>query len=336
MKIRYLAVVCLFVLAGRVTTAQDSGSSEKFDIFLPNLPWALEVDGTGYTVRTNEIKPDGRRYFLAENPKTHVLVSVFLEASKGATQSDECKRSLEEKRKRNSSLSTGPVKGVVFRESGEMQILEYMLAEVDGVPANQKNVFACIPKEDAFVDIHISKIMFKETDWPPFDALLQSLHFVLRAPSGPPTAGGKSWKLFQEGSRYFLAQQYDQAIGPYQQSLDMEKSGSTFSKNYWRVLIDNLSMAYGITGDLAKSKATLDYGVSKDPEYPMFYYNLACVAAEKGDIKETEKMLKSGYDKRSNMIQGETYPDARKDDSFQKLLTQSEFREFANSLYGAR
>jgi hypothetical protein len=34
------------------------------------------------------------------------------------------------------------------------------------------------------------------------------------------------------------------------------------------------------------------------------------------------------------MIPGETFPDARVDDSFQKLLLQKEFRQFVNSLYG--
>ena len=101
------------------------------------------------------------------------------------------------------------------------------------------------------------------------------------------------------------------------------------------MLIDNLGIAYGITGNLASAKATLSYGVSKDPDYPLFYYNLACVAAERGDVHDTERLLKLAFDRRNNMIQGETLPDARSDDSFQKLLLQNEFRQFVTSLYGA-
>jgi hypothetical protein len=95
-------------------------------------------------------------------------------------------------------------------------------------------------------------------------------------------------------------------------------------------------MAYGITGDLASAKSTLTYGVSKDPDYPLFYYNLACVAAEKGDVHDTEKFLKLAFERRNNVIQGETFPDARSDDSFQKLMLHDEFRQFANSLYGTQ
>ena len=121
-------------------------------------------------MRANEIQKDGRRYFLAENPKTHLVVSVFLETVKGPVQLDECKRSLEEKVKRNSSFSDSPLKGLAYRQSGDTQILEFTMSEVDGVPANQKSVFGCIPKDDTFADIHISKIYFKEADRQAVDA----------------------------------------------------------------------------------------------------------------------------------------------------------------------
>jgi tetratricopeptide (TPR) repeat protein len=335
MKTRLIVVLSLLLLSASMTCGQGADAPEKFSVWLPALPWALELDAAGFRMRANEIQKDGRRYFLAENPKAHIFVSVFLEAPKGPVQPDECKRSLEDKVKRNSSFSDSPLKGVAYRQSGEMQILEFNLSEVDGVPTNQKNIFACIPKDDAFVDIHISKIFFKEADRPAFDTLLNSFHAVPREVSNIPTPVGNSTQLFQEGSRYFVAGQFREAIPPYQKALELEKSTPLLGKTYWRVLIDNLGMAYGITGDLADAKSTLTYGVSKDPDYPLFYYNLACVAAEKGDVHDTEKFLRLGFDRRNNVIQGETFPDARTDDSFQKLMLQDEFRQFANSLYGA-
>jgi tetratricopeptide (TPR) repeat protein len=331
---------CLYVVLGLLfmpinpADGQDMPAAQTSDVWLPAKAWALELDGTGFTTRDNEIQADGRRYFLAENPKTRIIVSVFLEASKEPVQPGECKHSLEEKAKRNASLASARLRGVAYRDSGELQILEFVLPEFDGVPKNQKNVFGCLIKDDVFVDIHISKLFFKSTDQPLFDALLQSIHFVPREASAAAVPSGNSMLLFQEGSRYFLAHQYREAIGPYQQALEIEKSTPTLQKNLWRVLIDNLSIAYGITGDLTYARETLNYGVSKDPDYPNFYYNLACVTAEKGDVPGTEKNLKLAFDRRENIIPGETFPDARVDDSFQKLLQQKEFRQFLNTLYG--
>jgi tetratricopeptide (TPR) repeat protein len=337
MKTPFSILFCLMFLGSGAAEAQDAPATpttQTSDIWLPGKAWALELDGTGFTTRDNEIQPDGRRYFLAENAKTHMVVSVFLEASKAPVQPEECKHSLEQKAKSNAALASTKLKGVDYRASGDLQILEFTLPEFDGVPKNQKNIFGCLIKEDVFVDIHISKLFFRASDQPLFDALLQSIHFVPREAADMHVPAGNSMLFFQQGSRYYLAHQYREAIGPYRQAFEIEKSTPTLGKNLWRVLLDNLSIAYGITGDLTHARETLNYGVSKDPDYPLFYYNLACVTAEKGSVPETEKYLKLAFERRGNIIPGETFPDARIDDSFQKLLLQKEFRQFLNSLYG--
>ena len=327
-------ILTIALLSTAAANAQDAPVSSKFDVWLPGKPWALELDGAGFTTRSNEIQPDGRRYFLTENTKTRTVVSVYLEALKAPARPGECKRSLEEKMKRNSSLASGALRGVTYRESGEMQILEFTLPELDGVPTSQKNIFGCLLKDDVFVDIHISKIFFKAADQPLFDALLQSVRFMPREATTTPVPAGNSLSLFQEGSRYFVAHQYREAIPPYQKALEIEKSTPTLDKNHWRVLIDNLSIAYGITHDLSSAREALTYGVTQDPDYPLFYYNLACVAAEKGDLLDTKNYLKLAFERRENLIPGETFPDARVDDSFQTLLLQREFRQFLAALYG--
>jgi tetratricopeptide (TPR) repeat protein len=334
MKTRLSIVLFIAYLLIGTANAQENLASAISDVWLPGKPWALELDGTGFTTRSNEIQADGRRYFLAENTKTRIVVSIFLEASKVPARPGECKHSLEEKVKRNSSLASGSLRGVTYRESGEMQILEFTLPELDGVPTNQKNIFGCLHKDGVFVDIHISKVFFKAADQPVFDALLQSFHFVPWEATNTPVPTGNSLRLFQEGSRYFIAHQYREAIAPYQKAFEIEKNTPTLNKNLWRVLIDNLSISYGIAGDLTSARDALTYGVSKDPDYPLFYYNLACVTAQKGDLPDTKNYLKLAFERRENVIPGETFPDARVDDSFQKLLLQKEFRQFLASLYG--
>jgi len=111
-----------------------------------------------------------------------------------------------------------------------------------------------------------------------------------------------------EGSRYFIAHQYREAIPFYRKAFEIEKSTPTLDKNLWRVLIDNLSTAYGITHDLSGAREALTYGVTKDPDYPRFYYNLARITAEKGDLPDTENYLKLAFERRENLIPGETMP----------------------------
>ena len=331
-----LIVSVLIVSIACCAFAQDAPLPGALDVWLPAKPWALALQAPGFAVKANEIQRDGRRYFLAENGATRMIASVFLESMKSPALPGECKRSLQGKEKQNASLALNGLKGVTYRESDGMDILEFSLPEVNGVPANQKNVFACLIKDNVFVDIHVSKILFKAADQPALDQLMQSFHFVEKDPVTTAVPVGNSLRLFQEGSRDFISQNYRESIGPYQRALDIEKTTPTLEKKLWYVLVDNLAMAYGITHDFANSKKVIEYGISKDPNYPMFYYNLACIAGEKGDAQGAEKNLKLAYDRRANVLPGESPADARTDDSFQKLMQNSEFRQFVNALYAGQ
>src|SRR6267142_1530689 len=82
-----------------------------------------------------------------------------------------------------------------------------------------------------------------------------------------------------EGSTYFVEGNFKKAIPPYEKALALEKGHRTLNQNQWRVLVDNLGESYAITGrttagNSKKAKEMLEYGISKDPDYPLFYYNL--------------------------------------------------------------
>jgi tetratricopeptide (TPR) repeat protein len=132
-------------------------------------------------------------------------------------------------------------------------------------------------------------------------------------------------ELVREGSYYYLKHDFESAIPPYQKALDLEKQNRTLDKTFWKVLIDNLGMAYGITGDLDKAKETFEYGISKDPDYPLFYYNLACTYGEKKDMDKAIEYLKLAFDRRENMIPGEKMPNPATDSSFKRFMNNEKF-----------
>ena len=109
----------------------------------------------------------------------------------------------------------------------------------------------------------------------------------------------------------------------------------SLEKNYWYVLIDNLGMAYGITGDLEAARKTFEYGIQADPAYPLFYYEMADYYGEKGDAQNAIAYLKKAYERKANLIPGETMPDPRTDDSFKSLMNQKGFRDSLDTLPGS-
>jgi tetratricopeptide (TPR) repeat protein len=93
-------------------------------------------------------------------------------------------------------------------------------------------------------------------------------------------------------------------------------------------------MSYGLSGDLQRAKETFDYGVSRDPAYPLFYYNLACTFAEMNDLQTSLTYLKKAFEHRDNVVAGETMPDPRKDDSFKRFRTNEIFKQTVDALPG--
>lgn len=131
--------------------------------------------------------------------------------------------------------------------------------------------------------------------------------------------------LIEQGSRFYLEGDYKRAIPPYQKALDREKANPTLSQTIWRVLVDNLGMSYGISGDLKKAKATFEYGLSKDPKYPMFHYNMACTYGEMDDPDNAIVYLKQAFDNKDKMIKGEKMPNPWTDSSFQRFMNNEKF-----------
>ena len=135
-----------------------------------------------------------------------------------------------------------------------------------------------------------------------------------------------------QGSEAYLRHDYKKAIQFYNKALEAEKKEPTLEKNIWRVLVDNLGMSYGISGDNKKAKEIFEYGLSKDDKYPMFYYNLACAYAEMKDLDNAIVNLKRAFEYKENIIPGERMPNPETDDSFSRYLKNEKFRHALEEL----
>ena len=155
-------------------------------------------------------------------------------------------------------------------------------------------------------------------------AMLLALQTLgVSAPS--PQKASQVMELMQEGSAHYLRRNFKKAIGPYQKALDLEKQKRTLEPTLWRVLVDNLGMSYGITGNLKVAKEAFEYGITEDPEYPMFYYNMAGTYGEMDNMEKAIEYLRLAYARKDNMIPGEKFPDPAKDSSFARFADNEKF-----------
>jgi hypothetical protein len=103
-----------------------------------------------------------------------------------------------------------------------------------------------------------------------------------------------------------------------------------------RVVTDQAGMSYGMSGDVPKARAIFEKAVAADPDYPLYYYNLACEDAEEKNLAGAKKHLQEAFDRKANVIPGESMPDPTQDDSFLPYRGNKEFWTFVEGLGGKK
>ena len=126
---------------------------------------------------------------------------------------------------------------------------------------------------------------------------------------------------------------YQAAAPVFEQALTKLKDDKSADQLMWqRVTTDQAGMAYGMAGNIPKARAIFEAAVAKDPDYPMYYYNLACADAEEKKLSNAHDHLQQAFARKANVIQGENMPDPTKDDSFLPYRDNKEFWTFIESL----
>jgi tetratricopeptide (TPR) repeat protein len=320
-------------------------------VMWPEKGLGLSIDLSGFKKEVDEVKPDGRRYLAASHPKTGLNVSVTLEKVPTKASAQGCIEQLQLIQK---SPSATRGQDVHLNVKNAVPTLEYTLRKIQGVQLDQKNVYACIAQDNVYADVQLSKAQYTAADAPLFQSILKSVRLQPRpseiipppAPAPAPAlalpkemvrlpapAPPTSMELLNIGNALYRQNKYAKAIPPYQKAFDLEKANPQLDRTRWRVLIDNLGMAYGMTGRLAEAKATFEEGVQTDPTYPMFHYNLACTFAEMNNLDRAMQSLKTAFRHRKNQNPGEKeMPDPRQNSSFQRFMKNETFRNLVNDL----
>jgi tetratricopeptide (TPR) repeat protein len=135
------------------------------------------------------------------------------------------------------------------------------------------------------------------------------------------------------GHALFRQEKYAESVTPYEKARELEKrSVGKLTSDQHRILIDQLVIAYGVSGKLNKAHALLEEAIKRDPEYPLNYYNLACAFAEEGDKKNMLANISLAFQRKEHVLKGEQLPDPRSDSSFQKYLRDGDFVALMNQL----
>jgi len=109
----------------------------------------------------------------------------------------------------------------------------------------------------------------------------------------------------------------------YEHQLEEKRRDGTLDQEEFRRLIERIAVNYTMGGKLKKAKGTFEKAIKQDPEYPMFYYYLACTYGEMGKMKEALQQLRAAHQRKKDT----KLPDALRDSSFEKFANDRKFVE---------
>lgn len=322
------------------TTNPRKFMKDKFETIKSSLPernWYVEVKVPGFYIAGEKPFQKGTGVKItATNPMNKMTIVVILEQTTRNGDYLTCRDYFNE----NVIQKIVPEKtNLKNEELDDRAIMEFIIPKTEDNNINQKNLFVFMTKDDVWIFIQAYKNDYVEDDDNSFSEIKENIKIIHKTEEEmeAETSKGKvlatinsneALKNYVDGSRLYEEFDYQKAIELLQKSLDLEKENPTFTQSNepLRKLIENLASSYGVLGITDKGKEVLSYGISKDPEYSLFYYIYARLTAAKLNLQDTLSYLTMAYDceirNNTNFL-----PDPRSEVEFQTYLKNDKFIE---------
>ncbi len=172
MLIKAFPALVVMMLLFQAAPATDE---ERVGFSVPAAPWSLTLPKDGLVVQSRQIKPDDNRYgyFSLVDEKNNINISFFIEPVKDCKDSKSCRDMVW---KLGNPMWEKPEK-VVQSEIGDVSYFEFFMPSFRGTPVRQQNFYAEFVKDGFWVDMHISKVLYKPEEHELFERIIKSVKF---------------------------------------------------------------------------------------------------------------------------------------------------------------
>jgi tetratricopeptide (TPR) repeat protein len=325
MKKRYGLIFLIFTAVGS-GFAQTPVSAANFTLALPSHQGQLRWHADGFKVVESSAKPNGREIGFRGadlSGRLNFLAFLFLFPEQAPLDSAKCRDGvIEPEKASNPTLRVARVSVIKRTDGPAVALASYTSRGRDGKTAYMVRGF--IATGDICGDLEVySDTAIAE------DSEVQKIFasYNLNSTYVPQFSDSLLYAQVLYQSRMYKA-----AAPMFEQALTKLTEERADTKTMRRMTIDQAGMAYGMSGDIVKSRALFEAAIEKDPDYPLYYYNLACADAEEKKLAAAETHLQQAFARKANVIPGEAMPDPTKDDSFLPYRDNKEFWKFVESL----
>ena len=176
-------------LAATVFTAAQA-LQDEVQLTTPTAPWTLVVEGKNLQVKDVKIKStEESAYFLLYDGANEINFSFHIEPVDKCRTSDEC---------RDHVLNVGNPAWGKFQDLakgkiGEFSYFEFFRPEVSSLPLRILDMYAQYVDKGYWVDLHISKVLYKKEDHRLLENLVKAVKFVPRGTT--PTSEAEKQRI---------------------------------------------------------------------------------------------------------------------------------------------
>lgn len=271
----------------------------------PGKDWSVDVSVAPFTNTLEDSLKDGTGYlFVAtlnrDNPAVGriLMLIIRVEAAKDKGSDRDVRDSAVKMLKKSEGVDAASVKPFEYKQ---IPVIKYAhtnpLAQFyfpyPGPPGAWKSAArgmeAFFVKDDVLITFRLNALALKKEDEQLFYAMLDSVKFT--DTSNPVS----SFDYYHKGKTLIRQKQYEQAAEHLHAALALEQKQRQLDDADWRKLIGHLLDIYAATGNRARVKELLDYGVSHDPTFPTFHLGLAIYYASLNDVDASIASLEKAY-----------------------------------------
>jgi tetratricopeptide (TPR) repeat protein len=311
-----------------LATPGHAANDRNFQLALVDHKGQLSWSAKGFKVLESSAKPTGREIGVRgkeESGRLTFLGFLFVFPEQAPLTSAKCRdRVLEPEKKSNATLKILETSEIAQAGSLPVSVVSYSAQGHDGKTLYSVRGFV------ATGDICGDLEFYSDTPITAGDADLKPVFASYQLDENyVPTF--RDVLLYAE--ILYQKQMYQAAAPVFERALaKLKENPGIDARTMKRVATDQAGMAYGMSGDIQKARAIFDQAIREDPDYPMYYYNLACADAEEKNLGSARQHLQEAFDRKANVIPGESMPDPSADDSFLPYRNNQEFWMFLEGL----
>jgi hypothetical protein len=176
--IRVLTTLCATLLVTQTAFATDSRDDKRIGYTVPAAPWTMTLPAANFVVAQRRVKPDGSAgYFYLTDEQSHLNVSFYIEPVGNCKDSKACRDMV---RNLGNPSWENPRNFLSF-QIGDVSCFEFLIPSFRGQPIQQQNMYAEFVVDGFWVDLHISKVLYKSEDRKVFEDLVKAIKFEPKA-----------------------------------------------------------------------------------------------------------------------------------------------------------